>query len=166
MAGDLRAGKLRPRWRRAAMAGELLRQIGASCDERIGLRPLLSLLCRRRPPLSLSSALASAPDGELTRVRSTRGRRAALAEVDVRWRAGSADPADGEQGDAAVAREPTTLADARRDRRRPLETFSFCETILLCAFFVRDADAEPSWRRSKLLHLLYQSLVAPTIKIF
>jgi hypothetical protein len=46
MAGDLRAGKLRPRWRQAAMAGELRRRIGASCGERIG----------RRPPLSLSSA--------------------------------------------------------------------------------------------------------------
>jgi hypothetical protein len=51
-----------------------------------------------------------------------------LAEVDVRRRAGSADPANVKQGDAAVAREPTTLADARRDWRRPLETFSFCET--------------------------------------
>jgi hypothetical protein len=54
MAGDLRAGKLRPRWRQAAMAGELRRRIGASCGERIGRRPPLSLLCRRRPPLSLS----------------------------------------------------------------------------------------------------------------
>jgi hypothetical protein len=109
--------------RRAAAAnrGELRRANRAATSS-------LSPLQAATSSLSLSSALASAPDGELTRARSTRGRRAALAEVDVRRRAGSADPADGEQGDAAVAREPTTLADARRDRRRPLETFSFCET--------------------------------------